>query len=92
MILHVALWVNVLFFNYQINNFTLGCDLLVHYGHSCLVPIQDTSGIHLLYVFVQIEMNLSDFINTIKSNFSKEQHLAFVSTIQFVASLQVNIS
>lgn len=66
----------------------LGCDLLVHYGHSCLVPIQDTPGIHLLYVFVQIDMNLSDCLETIKANFSTDHYLAFVSTIQFVSGLQ----
>uniref|UniRef100_A0A915CP19 2-(3-amino-3-carboxypropyl)histidine synthase subunit 1 n=1 Tax=Ditylenchus dipsaci TaxID=166011 RepID=A0A915CP19_9BILA len=66
----------------------LGCDLLVHYGHSCLVPIQDTVGIHMLYVFVNIDINLSHLIDTVRANFKKEQKLAFVSTIQFVASLQ----
>jgi len=67
----------------------LGCDLLVHYGHSCLVPIQDTKGINLLYVFVQIDANLGHFIDTLRANFTAEQLLALVSTIQFVASLQV---
>uniref|UniRef100_F1L745 2-(3-amino-3-carboxypropyl)histidine synthase subunit 1 n=1 Tax=Ascaris suum TaxID=6253 RepID=F1L745_ASCSU len=67
----------------------LGCDLLVHYGHSCLVPIQDTEGIAMLYVFVNIDINLSDFIDAVKVNFKKENKLALVSTIQFVASLQV---
>ncbi|ELU35988.1 diphthamide synthesis protein [Rhizoctonia solani AG-1 IA] len=31
----------------------LGCDMLVHYGHSCLVPI-DTTTIKTLYIFVEI--------------------------------------
>jgi len=66
----------------------LGCDLLVHYGHSCLVPIQATPGIHMLYVFVNIDVNLSHFLDTVRANFDKEKRLAFVSTIQFVASLQ----
>uniref|UniRef100_A0A0N4ZY05 2-(3-amino-3-carboxypropyl)histidine synthase subunit 1 n=1 Tax=Parastrongyloides trichosuri TaxID=131310 RepID=A0A0N4ZY05_PARTI len=65
----------------------LGCDLLVHYGHSCLVPIQDTNGIHLLYVFVSIDINLTHFLEIVKKNFKKEQKLTLVSTIQFVASL-----
>ncbi|VDK48370.1 unnamed protein product [Anisakis simplex] len=66
----------------------LGCDLLVHYGHSCLVPIQDTDGIAMLYIFVNIDMNLSHFIDTLKANFSQRDKLALVSTIQFVAALQ----
>ncbi|KAI3410969.1 hypothetical protein GPALN_003053 [Globodera pallida] len=76
----------------------LGCELLVHYGHSCLVPIQDTVGIHLLYVFVNIDMGTAHFLDTIRHNFGvdddeqrrrRPQTLALVSTIQFVATLQV---
>ena len=33
----------------------LGAELLVHYGHSCLVPVSTTS-ISTLYVFVDIEV------------------------------------
>ena len=32
----------------------LGCQLLVHYGHSCLVPLQHTA-VACLYVFVEIQ-------------------------------------
>jgi 2-(3-amino-3-carboxypropyl)histidine synthase len=35
----------------------LGCDVMIHYGHSCLIPV-DVTGLHVLYVFVGIEMNL----------------------------------
>uniref|UniRef100_A0AC35U0H8 2-(3-amino-3-carboxypropyl)histidine synthase subunit 1 n=1 Tax=Rhabditophanes sp. KR3021 TaxID=114890 RepID=A0AC35U0H8_9BILA len=65
----------------------LGCDLLVHYGHSCLVPIQDTQGIQLLYVFVSIDINLTHFLTILKANFKTDQRLALVSTVQFIASL-----
>ena len=34
----------------------LGCDLLVHYGHSCLVPVDQTK-IKTLYVFVEIKVD-----------------------------------
>jgi 2-(3-amino-3-carboxypropyl)histidine synthase len=60
---------------------------LVHYGHSCLVPIQDTEGISLLYIFVNIDVNLSHLLDTLKKNFTGKS-LALVSTVQFVASLQ----
>lgn len=66
----------------------LGCELLVHYGHSCLIPIQHTVGIHLLYVFVNIDINISHFLDTVKANFLPGKELALVSTIQFAASLQ----
>lgn len=67
---------------------SLGCDMLVHYGHSCLVPIQETEGIHMLYVFVDIQLNLSHFVDTLKVNFDPSTVIALVSTIQFVRGLQ----
>ncbi|XP_055369733.1 2-(3-amino-3-carboxypropyl)histidine synthase subunit 1 isoform X2 [Betta splendens] len=66
----------------------LGADFMVHYGHSCLIPIDATAGIKMLYVFVDIKMDNVHFLDTIKFNFTPGQSLAFVSTIQFVAALQ----
>ncbi|KAK5964291.1 Diphthamide biosynthesis protein 1 [Trichostrongylus colubriformis] len=67
---------------------SLGCDLLVHYGHSCLVPIQNTEGIAMLYIFVNININISHFVDCIRANFTASCRIALVSTIQFVTSLQ----
>lgn len=36
---------------------SLGCDLLVHYGHSCLIPIQK-SEVKTLYIFVDIKIDI----------------------------------
>ncbi|XP_067864562.1 2-(3-amino-3-carboxypropyl)histidine synthase subunit 1 isoform X2 [Heptranchias perlo] len=66
----------------------LGADLMVHYGHSCLVPIDATAGIKMLYVFVDIKIDSAHFIDTVRFNFPKGSALALVSTIQFVAALQ----
>ncbi|XP_054287349.1 2-(3-amino-3-carboxypropyl)histidine synthase subunit 1-like [Macrosteles quadrilineatus] len=66
----------------------LGADLLVHYGHSCLIPVDRTTGITILYIFVDIKIDSLHFIETIKANFSNDTKLGFVSTIQFVATLQ----
>jgi len=81
----------------------LGCDLLVHYGHSCLVPVDRmTGGIKMLYIFVDIKLDACHFIDTVAHNFAKDDEdelegdkvsegkprLALVSTIQFVATLQ----
>ena len=63
------------------------CDLLVHYGHSCLIPIQ-SSDVKTLYVFVDIKIDLDHFIDSVKLNFEPGAKLGFVSTIQFVPSLQ----
>ncbi len=72
----------------------LGCELLVHYGHSCLVPIDRTGGIKMLYVFVDIKIDSMHLVETLRHNFlDKEEfpqtpRLALFSTIQFVATLQ----
>lgn len=68
----------------------LGCELLVHYGHSCLVPIQDTQGIHLLYIFVNININLSHILDSVSNNVDSSKKVAMVSTVQFVTSLHVS--
>lgn len=66
----------------------LGCDLMVHYGHSCLVPVDQTTNIKMLYVFVDIKLDSLHFIQTLKANLPKEEQMSLVSTIQFVATLQ----
>ncbi|XP_055003913.1 2-(3-amino-3-carboxypropyl)histidine synthase subunit 1 [Boleophthalmus pectinirostris] len=66
----------------------LGADFMVHYGHSCLIPIDSTAEIKMLYVFVDIQMDNAHFLDTVKFNFTPGQSLALVSTIQFVAALQ----
>lgn len=53
------------------------------------VPIDSTAGIKMLYVFVDIQMDNAHFLDTVKFNFPPEKSLALVSTIQFVAALQV---
>lgn len=70
----------------------LGCDLMVHYGHSCLIPVDRTSGIKMLYVFVDIKLDSLHFIETLKANLDRDLKLSLVSTIQFVATLQAAAS
>jgi 2-(3-amino-3-carboxypropyl)histidine synthase len=43
----------------------------------------------MLYVFVDIAIDMMHFIDTLKHYFQQGAHLALVSTIQFVAALQV---
>ena len=60
--------------------------------------------IHMLYIFVNIDINIrfvyqikkdslkfSHFVDAVKIHFNKEQKISLVSTVQFVPSLQVNI-
>ncbi|XP_040194303.1 2-(3-amino-3-carboxypropyl)histidine synthase subunit 1 [Rana temporaria] len=69
----------------------LGADFLVHYGHSCLIPIDATQGIKMLYVFVDVKIDTSHFVDTIRFNFQQGASIAFVSTIQFVSALQAAV-
>jgi 2-(3-amino-3-carboxypropyl)histidine synthase len=67
----------------------LKADLLVHYGHSCLIPVDQTVGIKVLYVFVDIKIDSLHFVESVKLNFPnvETKKIALVSTIQFVATL-----
>ncbi|MCJ1230500.1 Diphthamide biosynthesis protein 1 [Toensbergia leucococca] len=64
----------------------LGCDLLVHYAHSCLIPV-DVTRIKTLYVFVDISIDTSHLLATLERNFQPGKTIAMVGTIQFNATL-----
>ena len=49
----------------------LGCDLLIHYGHSCLIPVTHTM-IPCVYVFVEIEVQVHHIVEIIQANFATE--------------------
>ncbi|KAK1417765.1 hypothetical protein QVD17_26899 [Tagetes erecta] len=59
----------------------LDADLLIHYGHSCLVPV-DNTVIPCLYVFVDIKIDVNRLIDTVKLNFD-------ASSIGSISSLQI---
>lgn len=68
-----------------IDDFTarsLDCDFIVHYAHSCLVPI-DLTQIKVLYVFVTINMDETHLIKTLEKNFPSGSRIAAFGTIQF---------
>ena len=60
----------------------LGARFLVHYGHSCLVPINVTK-IPTLYVFVEIQFEVTHLCETIRRNFKADDKLILLGTIQF---------
>jgi 2-(3-amino-3-carboxypropyl)histidine synthase len=39
----------------------MNCDLLVHYAHSCLIPITETKR-KILYIFVEIQIDINHFV------------------------------
>lgn len=62
----------------------LDAHLLVHFGHSCLVPI-DSTTIPVLYIFVEIAINTSNLLQELKHNFTPADANNFImaGTIQF---------
>lgn len=69
----------------------IGCkaietDLIIHYGHSCLVPVTDTC-VKSMYVFVDIQIDIDHLIKTIEFNFSIEDYrnkpLFILGSIQY---------
>lgn len=66
----------------------LGCDLLVHYAHSCLIPVS-TTKIPTLYVFVDISIDTNHLVATLVRNISPGKTIAMVSTIQFSNTLHL---
>ncbi|KAL7596706.1 hypothetical protein Lser_V15G29960 [Lactuca serriola] len=68
----------------------LDADLLIHYGHSCLVPV-DNTVIPCLYVFVDIKIDVERLINTVKLNFDPSiatKQLILAGTIQFATAIR----
>lgn len=68
----------------------LGAQLLVHYGHSCLVPLQHTV-LPCLYVFVQIQIDVEHLVKCLDATLVKRygndasttQPIYLLGTIQF---------
>jgi 2-(3-amino-3-carboxypropyl)histidine synthase len=64
----------------------LGCDFIIHYGHSCLIPITE-SCVKTMYVFVDIHIDLEHLVNTIEYNFPDK-----IKKIHVMGSIQYNNS
>ena len=65
----------------------LGADLLVHYGHSCLVPLQHTV-VPCLYVFVEIQMDVPHMVDSLDATIVQDTPdrnvvVYLLGTIQF---------
>lgn len=59
----------------------LGCDFIVHYGHSCLVPIPEMSIKNVLYVFVEIGIDITHLLETIAFNIPKDQEINLMGIV-----------
>ncbi|KAL0582669.1 hypothetical protein ABG067_007353 [Albugo candida] len=60
----------------------LGADFMVHYGHSCLVPV-DVTTLKTLYVFVDITIDIDHLVDCVKMTLGADVKLALMGTIQF---------
>ena len=65
----------------------LGCDFIVHYGHSCLVPIPEMTIKNVLYVFVEIGIDLRHLVDSIAFNLDPEKPLFLMGIVQFNTTL-----
>jgi len=64
----------------------LGVDFLVHYGHSCIVPTDQTT-VTTLYVHVEVRIDVPHLVETVRCNFAPEKRLAFMGTVQFTSGI-----
>ena len=44
----------------------LGAEFLVHYGHSCLVPVDVMPDMPSMYVFVDIKIDVQHLVDTVR--------------------------
>lgn len=65
----------------------LGCDFIVHYGHSCLVPIPEMTISNVLYVFVEIGIDLRHLVESIAFNLDPSTKLFLMGIVQFNTTL-----
>jgi len=64
----------------------LGCDFLVHYGHSCLVPITETV-VKCLYVFVEIRIDVQHLVDCFCATCDEGTQVFVMGTVQFRAAV-----
>ncbi|ORM41964.1 Diphthamide biosynthesis protein 1 [Babesia sp. Xinjiang] len=61
---------------------TIGCDLIIHYGHSCLIPVTDVL-VQCLYVFVEISFSADHLANVVTQLFKPHDKIFVMGTIQY---------
>lgn len=68
----------------------LGCDFMVHYGHSCLISTNLMPDIEILYVFCYIQIDTKHFVDEVVNHAKKSsiKKIAMFSTVQFTIHLK----
>ncbi|KAK1350407.1 subunit Dph2 of diphthamide synthase [Hamiltosporidium tvaerminnensis] len=70
----------------DISAHSLGCDLLIHYGHSCLIPITSML-IQTLYIFVDIRFNTNHCTEMVKTLIKNQKRITLTGTVQFLGCI-----
>ena len=65
---------------------SLGVDFLVHFAHSCLVPVDQTT-VRTMYVLVRIKFDTEHLVQSILHNFKNDVPIALQGTVQFSNAL-----
>lgn len=65
----------------------LDCDFIVHYGHSCLVPIPNMTISNVLYVFVEIGIDIRHLLESVAFNFEANERIYLLGIVQFNTTL-----
>lgn len=69
----------------------LGCDFVIHYGHSCLISIKDCVVDNMMYVFVEMDIDVQHFVDTVKALVPPHTRLACIATVQFISSMRAGM-
>jgi 2-(3-amino-3-carboxypropyl)histidine synthase len=69
-----------------VDDSSIKSDLLIHYGHSCLVPVTEMCT-RVLYIFVDIKIDMTHLQKIIEKEFKDEDEVSVVGTIQFNSSI-----
>jgi len=67
-----------------------GCDMLVHFGHSCLVP-QSRASLNVLYVFVEVKIHVGHMVESVAACMDDgtdgSRDVVLAGTVQFVSAV-----
>lgn len=67
----------------------LDCDMIVHYGHSCLIPVDETT-IRTLYIFVDIKFDVDHIAMSVAHNLNPENCDQFNRTLKMIGDLNIS--
>ncbi|KAH9387415.1 2-(3-amino-3-carboxypropyl)histidine synthase [Nematocida major] len=70
----------------DVSSYLIGCDLLIHYGHSCLFEVTK-SLIQVMYIFVEISFDISHCLKVVRKHVPTES-LAVLGTIQYNSTVR----